>query len=512
MQRIGSVALVGAGPGDPGLITVRGVDLLRQADAIVYDHLAAADLLAYAAPEAERLYVGKKAGQHTLCQREINDLLVQLALSGKRVVRLKGGDPFVFGRGGEEAEALAAAGIPFEVVPGVTSAVAVPAYAGIPVTHRGVAASFAVITGHEDPDKPESSLDWDALARLETLVILMGVGNLPQIVGELTRRGRDVGTPVALIQWGTLGIQRAVVGVLGDIVQRVEGAGLGAPAVAVVGDVVALRERLRWFDARPLHGLRVLVTRTRDQASQLSAALRAHGAEPVACPLIATAPPLDWNPLDAAIRNLGAYDWVVFTSANGVDGFFRRLWLAGLDARALSEVRISAIGPATAEALAARGIRADLVPDEYVAEAVAEAMGDVRGQRVLLPRADIARPALAERLARAGARVDEVVAYRTVQPDGLATRLREAAQNVDVITFTSSSTVRHFVAALGEEARAVADRAVVACIGPITAKTAQDFGVVPQIVAREYTVDGLVRALVEWRRQPTIADAGRTTE
>lgn len=508
----GSVVLVGAGPGDPDLITVRGVKALRQADAVVYDYLAPSQLLACAPSEAERVYVGKKAGQHTMSQAEINALLIQLAGAGKRVVRLKGGDPFVFGRGGEEAEALAEAGIPFEVVPGVTSAVAVPAYAGIPVTHRGVAASFAVVTGHEDPGKAESSLDWDALARVDTLVILMGVGNLPQIVEELTRRGREMNTPVALIQWGTLGVQRTVAGTLSDIVQRVEDAGLRAPAVAVVGDVVALRQRLRWFDRKPLHDLRVLVTRTRKQASQLSSALRAHGAEPVECSLIETEAPLDWQPLDSAILQLGVYDWVVFTSANGVAAFFERLWLAGLDARMLALVSVAAIGPATAEALASHGVRADLMPAEYVAEAVAEAMGEVRGQRVLLPRADIARPALAERLAQAGAQVDEVAAYRTVRPDGLAARLREAVQNVDVITFTSSSTVRHFVEALGDaEAKAVASRAAVACIGPITAETASHLGLSPQVVAQEYTIDGLVSALVAWREGTRTGNGGRDT-
>ncbi len=510
MQRIGSVALVGAGPGDPGLITVRGVELLRQADVVVYDYLAGTDLLACAPPGAERIYVGKKAGQHTMRQEEINDLLVRLARSGKRVVRLKGGDPFVFGRGGEEAEALAAAGIPFEVVPGVTSAVAVPAYAGIPVTHRGAATSLAIVTGHEDPEKAESALDWEALARVDTVVILMGVGNLPQIVGELTRHGRAADTPVALIQWGTLGIQKTVAGTLSDIVRRVQEAGLESPAVTVVGNVVSLRERLAWFDRRPLHGLRVLVTRTREQAGHLSAALRAHGAEPVECPLIEIAPPLDWGPLDAALKRLGEYHWVVFTSANGVKMFFQRLALAGQDARAFAGVRLAAIGPATADTLAAWGLKADLVPETYVAEAVADAMGEVGGLRVLLPRADIARPALADRLAQLGAQVDEVVAYRTVRPEALAARLRKAAQDADVIAFTSSSTVQNFVEVLGrDEAAAVAERATVACIGPITAQTAREWGMTPLVVARDYTIDGLLRALVEWRQHTIVTLEGK---
>lgn len=509
MQRIGSVALVGAGPGDPGLMSVRGVELLRQADAVVYDYLAAAELLAYAPAAAERIYVGKKAGQHTMRQEQISDLLVRLARAGKRVVRLKGGDPFVFGRGGEEAEALVAAGIPFEVVPGVTSAVAVPAYAGIPVTHRGVATSVAIVTGHEDPGKAESALDWDALARMDTLVILMGVGNLPLIAEELMRHGRAADTPVALIQWGTLGIQRTVTATLSDIVHRVREAGLESPAVTVVGDVVNLRERLRWFDRRPLYGLRVLVTRTRDQAGRLSAALREYGAEPMECPLIETAPPSDWGPLDAALARLNRYDWVVFTSANGVKAFFQRLTLAGQDARSLAGVRLAAIGPATAEALAAWGLKADLIPEAYIAEAVADAMGEVEGQRVLLPRADIARPALATRLAQSGAQVDEVVAYRTVRPDDVAARLREVAKDADVIAFTSSSTVQNFVEALGrDEAVAIASRATVACIGPITAQSVMEFGMTPGVVAEEYTIDGLLRALVEWRQRAVATHLG----
>lgn len=503
MSDVGSVILVGAGPGDPGLITVRGVEALRCADVVVYDYLAAPELLRYARNDAELRYVGKRAGQHTLRQEEISRLLVELASAGRRVVRLKGGDPFVFGRGGEEAEALAQAGIPFEVVPGVTSAVSVPAYAGIPVTHRGLASSFTVITGHEDPTKPDSALDWSALARVDTLVVLMGVGNLGPIVGELIRYGKAPATPAALIERGTVGVQRTVTGTLDDIVDLALASGIQAPAIAVIGDVVGLRARLAWFDCKPLHGLRILVTRTRDQAGKLSASLRACGAEPVECPLIETAPPPDWAPLDAAIERLLAFDWAVFTSANGVEAFFGRLALAELDARALAGCRIAAIGPATAEALAEHGLRADWVPDEHVAEAVADGIGEVRGLRVLLARAEKARPVLAERLSAAGALVEEVTAYRTVRPAGLAAELRERLDGgVDIVTFTSSSTVQHFVEALGEgEAAQALDGVCVACIGPITADTARRYGLAPSCVAAEYTIDGLVQALISWKRR-----------
>ncbi len=495
----GSVTLVGAGPGDPDLITLRGVEALRQAEVIVYDYLAPCDLLDYAPPGAERIYVGKKAGRHACTQEQINALLVRLAREGRRVVRLKGGDPFVFGRGGEEAEALAAAGIPCEVAPGVSSAVAVPAYAGIPVTQRGLASSMAIVTGHEDPGKPQSDLDWPALARMDTLVFLMGVANLGVIAAALMAQGRAPGTPVAVIQWGTLGRQRTVTGTLADIAARVQQAGLGAPAVTVVGQVVTLRDRLRWFERRPLFGLRVLVTRTLEQSGRLTAALRGLGAEVLQCPLIETAPPASWERLDAAIRRLGDYQWLVLTSANGVGAFFARLTEAGLDARALAGVRVAAIGPATAAELARHGVRADVVPSQYTGAAIAEAMGAVGGQRVLLARAGVANPALAERLRAGGAEVEEAVAYRTLRPAGLETRLPALLAAADIITFTSGSTVRHLVEALGPGIAAQAlERVAVACIGPVTAEAARSAGLQPAIIAGEYTIDGLIRAIIAW--------------
>ncbi len=501
----GQVILVGAGPGDPGLITVRGVEALSQADVVLYDFLASSELLRHASAHVERIYVGKRAGAHAMTQQEINQLLVDLARQGKCVVRLKGGDPFLFGRGGEEGQAVAKAGIPLEIVPGVSSAIAAPAYAGIPVTHRGVASSLAIVTGHEDPAKAESSLDWDALSRMETLVVLMGVGNLPRIIERLLALGREATTPAALIEWGTLGRQRTAVGTLADIVERVEEAGLGPPAIIVVGDVVGLREGLNWFETRPLQGLRVLVTRTQQQASKLSRALRAQGAEPVECPLIEIVPPDDWGPLDAAIRRLDRYDWIILTSTNAVGAFFGRLWAAGLDVRALASCRLAAIGSATAGALSDRGLRADLLPDDYKAEALVEALTertDVARLTMLLPHSAIARPTLAEQLRERGARIDEIAAYTNRQPEDLALSLRAALHEVDLVTFTSSSTVRHFAEALGakEAANALKERPS-ACIGPITAETMRGFGIAPTIVAEESTIEGLVDALLAWRAQ-----------
>ncbi|MFQ6014563.1 MAG: uroporphyrinogen-III C-methyltransferase [Anaerolineae bacterium] len=549
MNRTGIVYLIGAGPGDPKLITVRGLEYLREADVVVYDYLASPQLLREARPQAELIYVGKMVGQHTLAQEEINRLLVERAQQGKVVARLKGGDPFVFGRGGEEAEALAAAGVPFEVVPGVTSAVAAPAYAGIPVSHRGYTSAFAVVTGHsaassrlgftavatepgdrgeaasEDPTRGKSSLDWAALSRIGTLVLLMGVGNLPQIVEALLRHGRSPQTPVALVCWGTTSRQETVVGTLADIVERVEVAGLKPPAVIVVGETVGLREKLRWFDRperRPLLGKRVLVTRARAQASTLLERLAELGAEPIEFPTIRIVPAEDYGPLDQAIQNLDAYDWVIFTSVNGVKFFLQRLGAAGKDARALAGVSLCAIGPATATALRDYWLRVDYMPPKYVAEEIVTGLGEVAGQRILLPRAAEARALLARELRAKGATVDEVVAYRTVlaqedSPDGgLEIRYPQGsltptgqevgrmllAGQIDVVTFTSSSTVRNFVALLDGVAPSQAlAQATVACIGPITAATARELGIRVDLVAEEHTVEGLVGALVGGKGQ-----------
>ncbi len=508
----GVVYLVGAGPGDPGLITVAGLDRIREADVIVYDRLISDRLLDHARGDAELIYVGKipshvsgaTGAPHD--QDAINRTLVDKAREGRRVVRLKGGDPFVFGRGGEEAEALRAAGIPFEIVPGVTSAVAVPAYAGIPVTHRGVAASFAVITGHEDPAKAESAIDWLHLATAaDTLVFLMGVKNLPEIVANLVANDRPETTPVAVIRWGTTPEQSTVTGTLADIVERVAEAGLTPPAITVVGEVVRLRETLSWFEDRPLFGKRVLITRTRRQASNLARHLAAQGAIPVELPAIEIEPVDDTAPLTAAIDRLrdDGYAWCGFTSANAVELTFEHLAERGLDARSFGSTRVFAIGPATADALRSHGIAADVIPDEYVAEAVVEAMRAhvSEGDAVLLPRAESARAELVTGLEALGATVDEIAVYRAAvpsepDPEALAA-IREG--RIDIVTFTSSSTVRNLLALLGPDADVLKgeSRPLIACIGPITADTARENGLTVDVMASEYTVEGLVEALVK---------------
>ena len=499
----GKVYLVGAGPGDPGLITLKGVRCLQSADVVVYDRLSNPALLEHAPESAERVSMGKEPDTPAELQEAINQTLVGAAKAGKTVVRLKGGDSFVFGRGGEELEALVQAGVPFEVVPGITSALAVPAYAGIPVTHRGLAASFTVVTGSEDPSKPESSLDWAAIARTPgTLVVLMGWRALPNIIDALTANGRSAETPVAVTQWGTVPGQRTVTGTLADIIGRGEAEGLGSPVVTVIGEVARLRERFRWFDQGPLFGLRVLVTRSRTQAGALSQQLAAAGAEPVELPTIEIAPPDDYTELDAALARASDYGWAVFTSVNGVEAVFKRLRHAGLDARSLGGARVAAIGPATAAALAERGITADYVPDTFTTEAVAEGFRrfDLQGVRVLLPRADIAPKALPEGLRALGAVVDEVTAYRTLTPAGAAAKAREllSSGTIALTTFTSSSTVRNLVSLLDGEVRLM-DGVRIASIGPVTSATARELGLEVHVEAGEHTVAGLVQALVDER-------------
>jgi uroporphyrinogen III methyltransferase/synthase len=499
----GFVSLVGAGPGDPDLITVGGAARLAAADVVVYDRLANPRLLALARPDAELIYVGKLPDRHTLLQHEINELLVERARAGQRVVRLKGGDPFVFGRGGEEAEALVAAGLPFEVLPGVTSAVAAPAYAGIPISHRGVASSFAVITGHEDPGKEWSSIDWPRLANgADTLVFLMGTGRLAEIAQRLVEHGRAPDTPTAVVEWGTLARQRTAVGTLASIAEDVRAAGIEPPAVTVVGEVVRLRDTLRWYDTRPLFGKRVLVTRTRHQASELSRALAAAGAEPVELPTIEVVPCADPAELARAIDDLrtSGYNWCVFTSANAVDIFLGHLRDAVLDARAFARARIAAIGPGTAEALERHGLRADVVPERYVAEGLLDALSSrvMRGQRVLLPRAHGAREALVGGLEAMGARVHELKLYESrvpERPDAEGLRMLRDGE-IDIATFASSSSVRNLVAMLGGDA-APLRRVRIAAIGPVTAEAVRDAGLTPAVVADEYTIEGLVRALVD---------------
>jgi uroporphyrinogen III methyltransferase/synthase len=492
----GTVYLVGAGPGDPGLLTLRAAELLARADVLVYDALVSPAIVERAA-RAERVYVGKRGGEHTRTQDEINRLLVELAGRFHTVVRLKGGDPFVFGRGGEEALVLREAGVPFEVVPGITSGVAGPAYAGIPVTHRGVAASVALVTGHEDPTKDDTDLDWAHLARgVGTLVFYMGVGKMADNFRRLIEGGRSPDTPAAAVEWGTYPRQRTVAGTLATLPALVREAGIGAPSVVVVGEVVALREQLAWYDRRPLSGRRIVVTRARAQASGFAAELEALGAEVIQFPTIRIEAAPDADALRAAASQVGGFDWVVFTSTNGVEHFWSALMEAGLDSRALAGVRVCALGPATAAELASRGIRADLVPDEYVAEATVEALAaaaDLQGARILLPRAEVARAVLPDSLRERGAEVVEVAAYRTVQDGAGADEVRRriAAGEVDLVTFTASSAVRSFADLVGTDTRG----ASIASIGPITSGTLRELGMRVDVEAAEYTIPGLLAAI-----------------
>jgi uroporphyrinogen III methyltransferase/synthase len=501
----GMVYLVGAGPGDPELITAKGIRCIASADVLIYDYLAAKALLDHARAQCECIYVGKKGGDHTLSQDGINALIVSKASEGRVVTRLKGGDPFIFGRGGEEAEELVKAGIPFEIVPGVTSAIAAPAYAGIPLTHRQFTSTVAFITGHEDPTKDESSIDWAALAKgVGTLVFFMGVKNLPNIVARLRENGRPATTPAALVRWGTTTRQRTVTGTLENIEARAQAAGIKAPAIIVVGEVVTLRDTLRWFENRPLLGKRIVVTRARAQASELIGRLSLLGAECLQCPTIEVTPPDSWEPLDQAIGNLSRYDWIVFTSVNGVHYFFERLFEQGLDARSLGHLRTAAIGPATAERLRCFGLNTDILPKTYQAESVVEAFANVavKGKNVLLPRAREARAVLPEELRRMGARVDEIVAYQTLTAGDEDRTLVDALEKseVDMITFTSSSTVSNFRSLLPADAdqQALMKDVAVACIGPITADTARSLGFSVDITAQEFTIDGLCQAIVEY--------------
>ena len=502
----GRVYLLGAGPGDPELITARALRRLAEADLDLYDALVHVDLLAHAKPGAELVFVGKRAGRAAQRQAEINAKMLEAVREGRVVARLKGGDPYLFGRGSEEAELLAREHIEFEVVPGVPSPIAAAAYAGISLTHRELASSVAYVTATESIEKDESAHDWTKLATAtQTLVLFMGARKLESLMERLVAHGRSPSTPAAVIQSASLPSQRVVVGTVGDIAVRAREAGIAMPALTIVGDVVRLRDELRWFDTKPLFGRRILVTRPRDQARALSELLRDEGAEPIEVPAIRIAPPDDAAPLERAAREAGSYDWIVFTSANGADAFFAELARQGADARRLARARVCAIGPATARAIARAGVRADIVPDEHRGEAVAEAITRAHGRsmsgaRILLPRAAVAREVLPEMLGAAGASVDVVVAYRTLAPEAsVVARLAAAfeAGGIDVVTFTSSSTVDNLVDALGARAAELLARTVVASIGPITTETAARSGVRVDVTAAEYTAEGLVRALVE---------------
>jgi len=507
VEQTGKVYLIGAGPGDPALITVKGRELLGTVDVVIYDSLAPSGLLSHVKPGAEVIYAGKRGGQPNIRQAQINRLLLEKAGKGLTVVRLKGGDPFVFGRGGEEALFLVEHGITFEIVPGVTSAIAVPAYAGIPLTHREWASSVTFVTGHEE-DGDEERLNWAELAREhQTVVFLMGLLRLPQIVERLLKHGRAPSSPVAVIQSGSTPQQRTIVAPLSEIVAGVASAKLRPPAIVMIGEVIGLRDQLNWQESKPLFGKKILITRAKEQAAEFMALLANYGAEPVEFATIELLPPTDWKPLDRAIAKLANYDWLLFTSVNGVEFFMKRLFEKGGDLRKLTRAKIAAIGPKTAEAIRAHGLAPDLVPKYFQAEAVLEGLAGVKmkGKRVLLPRAKEAREILSAELKKRGAKVDVVEAYRTVVPTKRRDQLKKMLERKElaVITFTSSSTVKNFMALFkGQPVKQWLEGVKIACIGPITADTAREFGLSVDIQPADFTVVALAKAIAEGFGKP----------
>jgi len=503
----GKVYLVGAGPGDPDLLTVKARECLSRVDVIIYDNLANRTLLEYAKKESEFIYVGKKRGHHTISQEEINRLIVDRASKGLEVLRLKGGDPFIFGRGGEEAEELASAEIEFEIIPGVTSAISVPAYAGIPLTHRNYTSTVAFVTGHEDPEKERSDIPWNKLSTAAgTLVFLMGVGNLKKIASALISNGRSPDTPVAVIMNGTLPDQQTIVGKLQEISRMAEKKEVKPPAIIVVGDVVQLRKTLNWYETKPLFGKRIVVTRAREQASNFRKRLALLGAECIEFPTIEIIPPERWGPVDQAIERIEKYDWLIFTSVNGVKFFLERLGTFGKDVRDLHGLKIAAIGPKTAEIWQDMGIIPDLVPDEYRAEAIIECFrkrATISGTKILLPRATEARRILPDELKKLGAQVDEIPIYQTVRPDQNANMLRQMLEegSIDMVTFTSSSTVNNFMEMFTKDRDKLQEwltGVAVACIGPVTADTANRRGISVDLIPETYTIEALSRAIVDY--------------
>ncbi len=498
--RKGKVYLVGAGPGDIGLLTVKGLRCLRKADVVVYDFHLNAQILNYAERGAELIYAGKRGGHHEMTQEEINRILVEKAMEGKTVCRLKGGDPFLFGRGGEEAEALSAAGVEFEVVPGVSSINGAPAYAGIPLTHRDYSSSFVVVPGNEASTKRGSNINWQALAgHSGTIVFLMAVKNIRNVSERLIDNGKPPDTPVAVIRWGTRADQRTLVSTLGEIPDAVENGEIRPPAVIVIGEVVRLRERLGWFERKPLFGHRVLVTREHAAGFE---ALEDLGAELLEFPTIRVVPPLSWEGLDAAIERIGSYDWIVFTSANGARFFLRRFFELDRDVRELGGIKLCAIGTKTAAAVRGFGLKVDLVPETFRAEGLIEAFGgpaSVRGLRILLPRAETAREAFPERIRELGGEIDLPVAYRAVRPEGRARRLRRFLKEgrITVATFTSGATFRNFLEMMGGgEAMERLRGVVIAAIGPVTSRVIREAGLEVHVVPERATVEAMVEAII----------------
>lgn len=497
-KKLGHCYLVGAGPGDLGLVTLRAKEAVENGDVLIYDYLCNPEIFLWAKSDAEKIYVGKKAGAHTLTQEEINELLVKKTAAGLRVVRLKGGDPFVFGRGGEEALALAREKLSFEIVPGVSSAIAAPAYAGIPVTHRGMATQVTFFTGHEDPTKMESSLDFAELANLKgTKVMLMGVDRLGIITSKLLENGANPATPVTLIRWGTTPQQETLAGTLSNISELAEKAAFKAPAIAVFGEVARLRDDLRWFDKRPLFGKRIVVTRSRKQAGVLTKSLAELGADVIEIPTIRTEPPTNLREFAEMVRDAHAYDWLLFTSPNAVEAFFEMFYRIYSDAREIGGTRIAAVGPATAQKIRDYRLRVDVQPDEFVPEAIVDALrkdGDIENLRVLIPRAEITRDVLATMLTKLGAIVDETIAYRTVPEtnDISGALARFDAEDVDLITFTSSSTVENFLALRPK----LPKNLKTASIGPVTTQTMRKSGLRIDFEATQHDIPGLVAVIL----------------
>ncbi|HLJ49635.1 MAG TPA: uroporphyrinogen-III C-methyltransferase [Bryobacteraceae bacterium] len=485
-EGLGRVSLVGAGPGDPDLITYKGRKLLASADAILYDHLAPESLLDLAPPHAERIYVGKKKSVHAFSQEEICAMMIDRARRGLSVVRLKGGDPFIFGRGGEEIEALAEAGIPYEVVPGVTSPLGIAAYTGVPLTHRDHTKLVTFVTGHD-----ADGIDWSRVGQTETLVIFMGIHFIREITSELMKYGRSPDTPAMCVRWGTRPDQHTITGTLATIADQVQSDDIKPPATIIIGEVVQLQAKLNWFERLPLFGQRIVVTRARDQAPELTDKFRALGADVIEIPVIEIQPPADPGPLDRALAHLSDYDWIIFTSVNGVRHFLQRLDASPSDLRGL-RARICAIGPATRRAIEALHLKVDLMPKEYVAESLVAALKPhhLAGKRILIPRAAVARDVIPVELTARGASVDVVEAYRNVVPANATARLAQLS-TADWITFTSSSTVSNFV-----DLAAPPGTARIASIGPVTSETARSRGLHVDAEAQPYTIDGLVQAIL----------------
>ncbi len=501
MKRPGTVYLIGAGPGDPGLLTVRAKELLSQSEVIIYDYLVNPKILDWAHPQSEIIYVGKKAGVKEMTQYKINKLLIKHSKTGKTVARLKGGDPFVFGRGGEEIEALSGAGISVEIVPGVSSISAVPAYAGIPLTHRDLASSFAVVTGHETPDKTSSKIAWDSLAQIGTLVLLMGYRNLRLNMNKLMDAGKNPDTPAAVISWGTLPNQNTVTGTVNTIADLVKQSKITAsPAIVVVGDVVGLRDIANWYETKPLFGKTIVVTRAKEQAGEFADLLTEQGANVIEFPAIDIIPPRSWNSADKAIRNLESYNWLIFTSTNGVRSFFNRFRELGRDIRELHGIQIACIGEKTAETTHKYRLSVDAVPKDYRAEGLIDIFAkiDLSNQKILIPRAKEAREILPVKLREMGAKVDVVSFYEAKKPNkSKVAELKKMFRDkgIDCVTFASSSTTRNFIELLGRDKKLLKEIDI-ACIGPITAATVRELGFNPKIASKKHTIQNLTHDIV----------------